>query len=122
MMKRQLKKASLDELLAAYLDAATTHGAATESGDYKAGNKASDLIAAIYAELRRRGEDAQRSLLPFLGHDDPGVRLWSASHALEFAPSEGEAVLRALIPVGRFLGMSAKTTLTEWEKGRLRFP
>ena len=122
MMKRQMKTANVDELLAAYVEAATTHGVATDTGDYKAGNKASDLIAAIYAELRRRGEDAQRSLLPFLGHDDPGVRLWSASHALEFAPSEGEAVLRALIPVGRFLGLSAKTTLTEWEKGRLRFP
>jgi hypothetical protein len=122
MTKRQMKKASLDELLAAYRDAARTHGAVTESGDYKVGNKAADLITAIYSELRRRGPDAQRALLPFLGDEDPGVRLWSASHVLEFAPSDGEAILRALIPVGRFLGLSAKVTLEEWEKGRLSFP
>jgi len=57
-----VKSASLDDLIAAYRDAAQTHGAATKSGDYKTGNKASDRIAAIYAELRRRGEDAQREL------------------------------------------------------------
>jgi hypothetical protein len=122
MMKRRVKKASLDELLAAYKDAARTHAAATESGDYKAGNKAADLLAAIYSELRRRGEDAQRALLPFLGDDDPGVRGWSASHALEFAPAEGEPVLRAMISLGGVFGLDAKTTLDEWEKGRLQFP
>lgn len=41
-----------------YEEAARTHGAATGSGDYRTGNKASDLLAAIYSELRRRGEDA----------------------------------------------------------------
>lgn len=121
-MKRQIKKASLDDLLAAYEDAARTHGAATESGDYKAGNKAADLVAAIYSELRNRGEDAQRTLLPFLRNNDLGVRGWAAAHALEFAPSEGEAVLQAMILLGGLRGLSAKTTLDEWKKGRLRFP
>jgi len=122
MMKRKVKKVSLDELLAAYRDAATTHGTAMKSGDYKAGNKAADLIAAIYSELRRRGEDAQRALLPLLRDDNPNVRGWAASHALEFAPVEGEAVLRSMSTLGGLTGLSAKTTLSEWEKGRLRFP
>lgn len=116
-----MKSASLDDLIAAYRDAAQTHGAATKSGDYKTGNKASDRIAAIYAELRRRGEDAQRELLPLLRDDDPGVRLWAAAHALEFAPDEGVHVLRALVQRG-ILGFDAKITLREWEAGRLRFP
>jgi hypothetical protein len=122
MMRQQVRKASLEELLFAYKEAARTHGAATESGDHKAGNKAAALLSTIYAELRHRGEAAQRRLLLLLRDDDPGVRLWSASHALDFAPSEGKPVLQALIPVGRFLGLSAKTTLAEWEKGRLQFP
>ena len=122
MMKRQVKKATLEQLLVAYKEAARVHGAATESGDYRSGNKAAELITAIYSELRQRGESAQRELLPLLNDDDPGVRLWSASHALEFAPLEGEVVLVALLPVGRLLGLSAKTTLTEWKKGTLRFP
>lgn len=122
MKKRQVHKADLGELIAAYSEAARTQGDATETGDYKTGNKASDLIAAIYAELRRRGRDSQCALLPLLTDDDPGVRLWSASHALEFSPSEGEPVLQVLIPVGRFIGLCAKTTLEEWRAGRLQFP
>jgi hypothetical protein len=122
MKKSQVQKAELVELIAAYSEAARTQGAATETGDYKTGNKASDLLAAIYSELRRRGREAQCVLLPLLSDNDPGVRLWSASHALEFSPSDGERVLEALIPVGRFIGLCAKTTLAEWRQGRLRFP
>lgn len=122
MKQRQVREAELRELLDAYREAAQRHGVATESGDYADGNSAADLIAAIYSELRRRGLEAQKALLPFLGDDDPGVRLWSASHALEFSPSEAEPVLRELIPVGVFLGLSAETTLREWHAGRLDFP
>src|SRR5262245_61169894 len=99
MKKSNLRNADLMDLIAAYSDAARTQGHATETGDHKAGNKASDLLAAIYSELRNRGREAQRALLPLLNDDDPGVRLWSASHALEFSPSDAERVLKALIPI-----------------------
>lgn len=122
MTKREVKKAELAELINAYSESAKIQGEATESGDYKTGNKASDLISAIYSELRRRGPDAQRALLPLLEADNPGVKLWAASHAMDFSPSDGEPVLVSLIPVGRFLGLSAQTTLSEWRKGRLSFP
>ena len=49
-------------------------------------------IAAVYRELRRRGPDDQGALLELLQHDDAGVRLWAAAHALEFAPERGEPV------------------------------
>ena len=122
MKKREIKKAELNELIRAYSEAAKVQGQATESGDYTTGNKASDLISAIYSELRRRGSDAQSALLPLLREDDPGIRLWAASHAMDFTPNDGEPVLKALIPVGKFIGLCAKTTLEEWTKGKLRFP
>lgn len=122
MMKQQLRSARLEELIEAYKSHARTQGAATESGDYKVGNEASDMLSEIYGEIRQRGSDAQRELLPLLKENDPGIRLWSASHALEFSPDDGEPVLRSLIPVGTFLGLCARTTLLEWEKGRLQFP
>lgn len=46
-------------LIARYTDAAASHGRATEGGDYRKGNRAFDVIAAVYRELRRRGPDAQ---------------------------------------------------------------
>jgi hypothetical protein len=122
MKKSQAKKAGIDELLDAYEQAAVIAGKATESGDYKANNKAVDTIQAVYAELRSRGPEARRALLGLLGHEDPGVRLWAASHALDFSPGDGEPVLEELCSVGQLLGFSAKTTLQEWRKGNLKFP
>jgi len=122
MTKRELKYLELAELIKAYSESAKIQGHATESGNYKAGNKAFDLINAIYAELRHRGAQAQRALLPLLNDPDPGIRLWAASHALDFSPTDGEHVLEDLIPIGKFLGLCAKTTLEEWRKGQLKFP
>lgn len=122
MTKREVKKADLTELVKAYSESAEVQAEATENGDFKTGNRASDLISAIYSELRHRGPEAQRALLPLLEADSPGVKLWAASHAMDFSPADGEPVLESLVPVGRFLGLSAKTTLEEWRKGRLTFP
>jgi hypothetical protein len=120
MTKNRASTASVTELLDAYRDAAARHGEATEKGDYKVANKMADIVATVYAELRRRG--AREELLPLLADEAPGVRLWVGSHALEFAPQEGKRVLTSLTEVGRLLGMSAETTLNEWRAGRLRFP
>jgi hypothetical protein len=122
MKKRELRNAELSELIAAYSEAAQIEGQAIESGDFRTENKASDLLAAIYSELRRRGREAQCALLPLLNERDPGIRLWAASHALDFSPSDGQPVLEALVPIGKFLGLCAKATLDEWRRSRLRFP
>ncbi len=118
-----LKKAGIPELIKMYTEAASRHGAATESGDYKEANRQHDVVAKVYRELRRRGSDAQRALLPLLAEQDLGVRTWAAAHALEFAPAEGKRVLAAAAEVPNSLvSLSAKMTLREWEAGRLRFP
>lgn len=109
-------------LIVAYLSAARLHGAATEAGDYKAANKSAELIATLYSEIRQRGLETQRMLLPLTEDPLPSVRLWSASHALEFCPERGEPVLAQLAASASLLGLSANVTLTEWRAGRLRFP
>jgi hypothetical protein len=109
-------------LVEAYREAARHHGEATEAGNHKAANKAAERIAAIYSELRRRGRDALAKLLPLLADPAVGVRVWSAAHALEFAPELGVAVLEQLSSARGLAGVSAETTLKEWRGGRLRFP
>jgi len=71
-----------------YAEAASAHGQATAAGDSKRANQAHDVIAAIYRRLREDGE--QRQLLPLLSSGDPAVVGWAGTHALEFAPDEGE--------------------------------
>lgn len=122
MNESELSSLGVPELVDAYRRSASRHGEATECGNHKQANIEGERIGKIYAELRRRGVDAQQSILDLLSDQAPGVRLWSASHALEFAASRGEPILQELVPYGRFLGLSAEMTLKEWRAGRLRFP
>lgn len=113
---------SVQEIVDVYVAAAAKHGRATEAGDYKAANEAHDVIAPGYRELRSRGVEAQRALLPLLEHPDPGVRGWAAAHGLEFAPNQAEPTLEDLADGGSIGGSSAKMTLEVWRKGDLKFP
>lgn len=118
----KVESKSNEELIRLYEKAAHDHRQATDRGEPKAGNKAADLVATIYHELRKRGPAAQSLLLPLLETADSGVRGWAAAHALEFAPEKGEPVLEALSNEPRLLGFSAKTTLKVWKEGNLKFP
>jgi hypothetical protein len=122
MTRIETRAADISELKRVYRDAAAKHGEATERADHHVANEMADLVAEIYAELRSRGSDAQRELLGLLADEAASVRLWAATHALEFAPEDGEPVLRSLVSMGRLLGFTADMTLTEWRAGRLTFP
>jgi Domain of unknown function (DUF2019) len=122
MNASKLATASIDDIVAEYVEAAAKHHEATDAGTSRVTNRAHDRIASAYGELRRRGPDAQRSLLPLLDHENLGVRLWAAAHALEFAPAEGERTLLELEPLPGFTGFNAGMTLQVWRKGELRFP
>ena len=118
----KIEQESIDSLVARYTDAAASHGQATEADESKKANRAADSIAVVYRELRRRGADARKHLLPLLAHPDPGVRGWAGAHALEFEPRDAERALMQLSGVpGSLVAFSARMKLTEWREGRLRF-
>jgi hypothetical protein len=113
---------SLDELVRIYSDAAVAHGHATQEGDSEVANLSAGTIADVYRELRRRGTSAQSALLPLLDSDETSIRMWVAAHSLEFAPLVGEPILVAMCSEPGAIGLTASTTLREWQAGRLRFP
>lgn len=121
-MKRQdLKHASISELLDIYADAAISHGTAMSVGDHKVANKSYDIVAGVYREIRHRGPETQKALLTLIVHNDPLVRRWAASHALEFAPEEGTPILEEIAKSGGLMGLNAEMTLMEWRNGTLEF-
>ena len=106
-----------------YAEGAAAHGRATQVGDHKAANAAHEELASAYRELRRRGIDAQRALLPLLEHEDLGGQAWAGAHALEFAPVEGERALTRIAEIPKSLvSFSARMTLRQRREGKLRFP
>lgn len=122
MNSSEYSEISTPALVDSYRQAATQHGKSIEMGDHQVANRAADRVSTIYAELRRRGLEAQRQLLPLLEDTNLRVRGWAAAHALEFAKEKGESVLTKLALQPGLLGFSAQMTLTEWREGRLQFP
>lgn len=120
MSESRWSRAALNELVEAYRGAASVHGRASTTGDYRRANAEADVIAAVYRELRAR--DAREVLLPLVDDEDEGVRGWAAAHALEFAPAAGEQALESLSTGAGPLAFSATMTLREWREGRLVFP
>lgn len=115
-----VKGATVDQLVSRYVEAASAHQMASEQGDHTRANPQHDIVAAVYRELRGRGEE--EALRPLLTHNDPGVRSWAGSHALAFSPQDGEKVLEALAKESGVVGFNAQMTLETWREGELRFP
>jgi hypothetical protein len=113
--------ATVAELLAAYSAAASAHGRATLSGNPKEANRQFHQLHSAYAELRRRGDTDLRHLEALLDDADPGVRGWAGAHLLLLSPSKAEPTLEELGKMPGLVGFSARITIQEWRKGKLRF-
>jgi Domain of unknown function (DUF2019) len=122
MKKIDIPGASTEELVTLYERAATEHGRGRLQGTPRETNRAADTIAAIYRELRGRGDQSRQAILPLLLSDNPSVRGWAGAHALEFAPEQGRAILEDLAKEKGLIAFSAKTTLKVWAEGKLQFP
>lgn len=120
--KIAIKDQTDEALIETYRSAASAQGRASSSGDYRAANRAHDVLASAYRTLRARGPDSQAKLLQLIRDPDVGVRTWVAAHALEFSPEMGEPVLMDLAAQPGVAGFNAQMTLREWRAGRLRFP
>lgn len=122
MKETEIRSSSLEELIDAYSRSAIAHGRGTEEGDPDKANASFHVMAAVCRELRARGRDAQASLLNLLKSNEIYVRLWAASHCLEFSPKDAEKVLEGLSGGTSVVAFDAEMTLNEWRKGRLKFP
>lgn len=111
---------SIGELVATYVQAAE---ASADFDKPRLQNAAANCVASVYRQLRSRGLESQRALLPLLAHPSLKVRQWAAAHALQFAPEAGVPVLSEMAKDKVSLyGFEAEITLREWRAGRLRFP
>ena len=107
----------VEEVVAQYVASAMAHGRATESGDYGTANASVPKIIAARARLRLLGKNGEDALTALLVHSEPGVRLWAAWHALEFAPQQAERVLAELALLkGSLVGFSAEMALRQRDK------
>ncbi|HUR71526.1 MAG TPA: DUF2019 domain-containing protein, partial [Candidatus Limnocylindrales bacterium] len=117
-----LNLASVTEIVDAYERGVKLNGLAIMNGDSEAANAAYDFVWRCSVELKKRGIDAQRTLLVLLKNGDPQVRLCAAKDALQFNPDLGQLELERIAKLDVIWSLHASLILEEWKRGRLRFP
>ena len=113
---------SNDEALKLFEESSIRHSEASETGDYKTGNRHHDIIVACILYLY---DSQQLQLLePFLEHPHVGVRLWAAFALLSVDKIRAERVLKEVQndDSNGIYRSDAMYTLKEWENGKLKFP
>jgi hypothetical protein len=121
-MRGTLKKASVAELSSMYEEAATTQWQELQAANAKAANAQYKRVVSIWKELRSRGKEGQAALSMLMASSNPHVRVWAASHVLEFDPGPAEAELARLADgPPSIVRLDAEMTLKQWRAGKLKF-
>ena len=109
----------VDKDVAGYAAAARRHGAATEVGDSTGANEAFLELDRCWKRIRVSSDNWTSSFFELLSDENPWVRLWAASHAIQADAERASSVLEALTSEPGFLGFDAQMTLETWRKGEL---
>ncbi|MBL8076095.1 MAG: DUF2019 domain-containing protein [Nitrospira sp.] len=105
--------------LARYVQAATQHGEGIEQRDSEKANAAHDALINALNELMAEPEGEHAALLSVLGHENPRVQCWAATHLLKHEPDKALPVLRRLSALPGLIGFGAEMVIKEWNKGKL---
>jgi len=110
-----------DEALQLFEECSIKQAEATETGNYKEGNKNYDIIIACILYLYKCQQ--LKLLNPFLDHQNVGVRQWAAFALLTIEQRKAENTLKEIMNGhnGIHCG-NAKITMREWKRGNLKFP
>ena len=113
-----MKITDVDNALEYFREAAAIHGEATESGNYKLGNKNYDLIVKSIDYLIK--ESAIDHLLKFLDDPNISVRVWAAAYLLPIYEKEALNTLLSIMQGNGIIAGNAQITIQEWKKGNLK--
>lgn len=111
----------LEKILEEYLSACIKNGESLDKGDSKNANKQFRILIKIENDLKSKQEYGREKLLPYLEHPNEYVRLHTASIVIPISPEKARDVLAELAKRRGTVAFTAEMTLSEWEKGNLKF-
>ena len=116
-----MKIKSIEEAISIIEESAAAQAKATETGDYKMGNKLFEREMEALGYLRQQGHLSD--LKPFLNHKDVGIRYFAAYALLPIYEDLSRTVLLEISKECQDIhGADAKTVLEEWDKGNITYP
>lgn len=111
----------LDQILKEYIEACIKEEESLRRGDSKTGNKQYRIINSISRDLKTNLKYGIESLIPFLDHPNANVRLTTAFFLIPIMPEQVRTVLVELSAGRGTVAFNAEMTLSEWDKGNLKF-
>ena len=96
MTRLDLKSATVDQLVARFVEIAVAHGQALFGGDVSEANRLYDPLQAVVSALKSRDGDQRRALVPLFQHPDFHVRVKAAKATFALEPQAARAVLEAV--------------------------
>src|SRR2546423_653423 len=104
---------NVDELVRRYREGAE----GTSSNNPNVANRWFDFVHACYKQLRETPE-GRAGIMDLMGNSSPQVRLWAASHSLDWSPETARQVRGALRDNEEFpTSFTAEMTFVEFDKG-----
>ena len=87
---------SIEQLVGIYEGVSVEEFDALELGDMPSVRKLFSKLKSVDQEIRARGIEARRKMLPLLNHRNPQVRINAAKALLAIAPQEARSALELL--------------------------
>ena len=112
---------ALEQILEEYVAACLKQEDSLNRGDSKTGNKQYRIIQDIRRDLKANSKYGIEKLIPFLDHSSANVRLTTAFCLIPILPEQVRKVLITLAAGRGSVAFNAEMTLSEWEKGNLKF-
>ena len=113
-----MKIKNVNNALECFRESAVIHCEATESGNYKLGNKNYDIVVKAIDYLIK--DKAIDQLLQFLNDPNMSVRGCAATYLLPIYEKEALSTLNYIAQSKGIIAGNARTTIQEWEKGNLK--
>ena len=118
---KEIHMKSIEEAIRVIEESAAAQSKATETGDYKLGNKYFDKEMKALTYLYQQGHLSDLKI--FLNHEDVGVRSFAAYALLPIYEDLCKTVLLDISnKFSNIHGSDAMTILKEWDKGTLKYP
>jgi hypothetical protein len=96
MTSKSLEKLSVDALVEQFISMALAQDTALLHDETAKYNRLFDKMEHVKEQLKGRGDDERRALLPFLQHSNPHVRLKAAIALLALEPQAARAALQKI--------------------------
>ncbi|MDL4842506.1 hypothetical protein [Aquibacillus rhizosphaerae] len=112
-----------ENVIAKFIEHALIHGETQYSGDYKKGNKSSDILFELSSQIKSDPENGPKIVDRLLEEPNPSILIWISVPAIEmnYRRKDVIAILRKLAS-NKDLGIqghNAEMTLKEIAKERL---